>query len=410
VPNTATLSFNQTAKDVCESHYVDPCCVAQSDPSNYQTGSCVGGCDACAYTQKSDGTWHCASASDSTVYGCPFAKYELTVSGASYLLSADPPQVGDPITVMPRGYPHAVMVVSSTEVTLQGISAYGSTNMGILENGGQGANEYIDDTVSPRPDSGHLIGVNADGLHVVGSAVGPKVTGATVEFTGDDLLNITPRIMMILSVSGTQMIVLDPGSHTSLLSSGDILSIYSAPTGSESISSLYHGSVTLAATPVLTDTGEAQSIIDTTESMCSFVTGHQTSSYFQTKYVYTLTLAEPPAGDASVCNLIQDISKADYGPEVTRSSFESSYARAALLKCDAEVIADSSYGYAGGIWAGIETQWLEGSLGFGTTPTTLSNLVDTELGLPWLNFEPGASCADVVLRGTTSPGVCPVEQ
>eukprot|EP00967_Tisochrysis_lutea_P071030 scaffold94074_cov33-Tisochrysis_lutea.AAC.4 len=53
---------------------------------------------------------------------------------------------------MPRGYPHAVMVVSSTEVTLQGISAYGSTNMGILENGGQGANEYIDDTVSPRPD------------------------------------------------------------------------------------------------------------------------------------------------------------------------------------------------------------------------------------------------------------------
>lgn len=101
------------------------------------------------------------------------------------------------------------------------------------------------------------------------------------------------------------MIVLDPGSHTSLLSSGDILSIYSAPTGSESISSLYHGSVTLAATPVLTDTGEAQSIIDTTESTCSFVTGHQTSSYFQTKYVYTLTLAEPPAGDASVCNLIQ---------------------------------------------------------------------------------------------------------
>lgn len=70
-----------------------------------------------------------------------------------YLPAPSPPvsQVGDPIAVFPRGYPHAVMVVACANVTLRGVAAYGSTNMGVLETGGQGGNTYVDSRVIPRP-------------------------------------------------------------------------------------------------------------------------------------------------------------------------------------------------------------------------------------------------------------------
>jgi hypothetical protein len=53
--------------------------------------------------------------------------------------------------VLPRGYPHAVMVVTCTNVTLPGVSAHGGTNMGLLETGGQGGNTYLNTPVTPRP-------------------------------------------------------------------------------------------------------------------------------------------------------------------------------------------------------------------------------------------------------------------
>lgn len=92
IPETATASFDPTAQAACEGYYIDPCCTDQTDPTAYLTGSCVGGCAACSYVEKSDGSWHCASGAE-VVYGCPFAVYKLATTGSGYLLTADPPQV-----------------------------------------------------------------------------------------------------------------------------------------------------------------------------------------------------------------------------------------------------------------------------------------------------------------------------
>lgn len=104
----------------------------------------------------------------------------------------------------------------------------------------------------------------------------------------------------------------------------------------------------------------------------------------------------------------QDVSKASYAPVVANSTFSSSYARAALIKCDAQLLSASTFGNSGGMWAGIETQWLEGSLAFGSIPAQLANLLDVALGSPWLNFQQGSGCSDLVLSGSTAEGVCPV--
>lgn len=92
VPDTATATFSATAQAACEGHYTDLCYIDQTDATTYMVGSCVGGCQACAYVERSDGAWHCSAATD-VVYGCPFAVYELATAGSAYLLAADLPQV-----------------------------------------------------------------------------------------------------------------------------------------------------------------------------------------------------------------------------------------------------------------------------------------------------------------------------
>jgi hypothetical protein len=99
--------------------------------------------------------------------------------------------------------------------------------------------------------------------------------------------------------------VLDLGSRTSLLSSGDTLSIYKPPNGTQPISSLYVGAVTLTAAPAAAAQADAQAAIDETEVGYGSVTGAQTAAYFQTKYVYTLTLDEQVDSGVAVYYLIQ---------------------------------------------------------------------------------------------------------
>jgi len=402
VAATSTRGFDPAARDACEARYIDPCCADVADATRYARGDCSGGCRACSYVQsKVTGSWMCIEGPD-VVFGCATLEYSLQLDHLQYLLAADRPAVGDPITVMPRGYPHSFMVMGSERMVIDGVAVHGGTNMGILESGGQGNNTYRDVSVSRRPQSGHLLSVNADGFHSTNVAVGPSLARAEVRYTGDDLLNITPRIMLVLAIAGHDLLLLDPGSHSELLGRGSVVSFFQPPSPGALKPSL-KTTGRLTEVPRRASIAEAQAALATTRQRCARVTRHNTDAFFVAQNVWAYRLAHPIGTRADVCDLAQDLSKANVHPSVVDSVFDASYARAAMLKCSGETIRNSSFGNAGGLWAGIEPAWLEGALNFGKEPAVLDGLELTALGAPWLSPLPGSSCADVALRGGTPP-------
>jgi hypothetical protein len=410
VAGTQTASFDLAAKDRCEAYYVDPYCATVPDASSYVAGSCVGGCRTCAYELDalSDG-WGCVEGPE-VWYGCPTVEYNLQTLHLEYLLEADAPRVGDPVTVMPRGYPHAFMVAGSEGMLIDGVAVHGGHNMGILEAGGQGGNTYMNVDVVRRPNSGHLLSVNADGFHSANAAVGATVRNAHVRHTGDDLLNITPRIMLVLSVSGSTMLLLDPGSTSELIGGGSVVSIYTPPVAGPSRPGR-KAAITLIDAPRRTAAAEAQAAVNAAKGPCNYVTSHNTDHFFLSGYVWTYTAGQPIPGGVRMCDLAQDLTKANVAPSVSNSTFDSSYARAGLFKCNGEVLRDCSFSHAGGLWVGIEPSWLEGALDFGQVPVTLDEVRVQSLGDPWLNILPGSSCDHVrISGGAAPPSSCSVPQ
>jgi len=335
---------------------------------------------------------------------CPSVEYRLSVDNSGSLLSADRPRVGDPITVMPRGWPSAFFVGNSKNMTVDGVRVYGGTDMGMLEGGGQGGSAYRNIAVGRRPGSNHLISVNADGFHSGSTARGATLSNVHVAHTGDDSLNITPRIMLVLKVMGNKMLVLDPGSHSRLLEAGDAVSVFRPPAQGSAL----QARATLSQAPEQTGTAEAQAAINAAKGPCTFITAFNTNNHFVPGNVRTLTFAQQLPGAVGRCNLAQNLNKANNAPIITDSTFDSAYARAAMIKCNGEVVRRSSFSNAGGIWLGINPNWLEGALDFGQTPVLLDRIVVASLGTPWLNRFPGASCNHVIIRGVDAPPICPI--
>lgn len=402
VAGTQTVGFDPVAREACEAHYVDPCCAAVPDPGSYVAGSCAGGCRTCSYEPSAPGGgWGCVEGPD-VWHGCPTVEYNLQMLHLDYLMDVDSPQVGDSLTVMPRGYPHAFMVAGSEKMLIDGTVVHGGHNMGILEAGGQGGNTYLNVAVVRRPNSGHLLSVNADGFHSANAAAGATVRNAQVRHTGDDLLNITPRIMLVLAVYGSNMLVLDPGSTSELLETGGVVSVYQPPAAGPARPAR-KAAITLSNPPRRTAAAEAQAAVDAAREPCRHVTGHNTQHFFLPGYVWSYTARQPIPAGVSMCDLAQDLGKANVAPSVSESTFDSSYARAGLLKCNGEVLRECSFSHAGGLWAGIEPNWLEGALDFGQLPVTLDEVQVESLGDPWLNILPGSSCDHLRIIGGAAP-------
>jgi hypothetical protein len=92
-----------------------------------------------------------------------------------------------------------------------GLRIHAGLSMGIVEGQGGGGHSYTDVRVTRRPGGPGLLSVNADGFHSNSAARGPRLRGCEVGFTGDDLANVTPRMLVLLTrLSDTEVLVIDP--------------------------------------------------------------------------------------------------------------------------------------------------------------------------------------------------------
>ena len=111
-------------------------------------------------------------------------------------------QVGQQVTVFHGSNPHSYTALNCTRITLESVSIYGGTGMGIVDGQGGGDSTYRGVTITRRPlqrgiggaslstPVERLLATNEDGFHSNGNDVGPHIVDSTIAFTGDDSGNI----------------------------------------------------------------------------------------------------------------------------------------------------------------------------------------------------------------------------
>ena len=109
---------------------------------------------------------------------------------------------GQAVTVFHGSNPHSYTSLNCTRITLEGVSIYGGTGMGIVDGQGGGDSTYRGVTISRRPlqrgrelqllpaPVPRLLATNEDGFHSNGNDIGPQIADSTIAFTGDDSGNI----------------------------------------------------------------------------------------------------------------------------------------------------------------------------------------------------------------------------
>jgi hypothetical protein len=111
-------------------------------------------------------------------------------------------QAGQQVTVFHGSNPHSYTALNCTRITLQRVSIYGGTGMGIVDGQGGGDSTYREVTITRRPlqrgiggralltPVERLLATNEDGFHSNGNDIGPQIVDSTIAYTGDDSGNI----------------------------------------------------------------------------------------------------------------------------------------------------------------------------------------------------------------------------
>lgn len=311
--------------------------------------------------------------------------WRIFMSGSiNSMLDADPPEVGDLVTVFPRLWPHALQILRCEGVTIQAMHIYGGTNIGIVETSGHGGNIYRQLRIGRRDGSDRLLSVNADGFHSNSAVTGATIQASEIAFTGDDLLNIYNGICIVLErLSDTELVVLD---HKKTI--GDVLLPGDPFTFFHLISLQRLAIVRLAVAPTRFYGNNWSSRVKgvrNTLRAAPYNIPVPSSLSFQENEVFLLRFESPfPETIEPYLSLGQSVEKANRGASITDSWLHDSYSRAALTKSTHTVVERTLFQRAGGVHIGYELHWFEGDLALSDVKIMDSRL--EACGNPAINF------------------------
>jgi hypothetical protein len=301
--------------------------------------------------------------------------WRIYVSGSvNTMLGADPPSVGDLITIMPRLWPHSLQLLRCEAVTIQAMHIYGGTNIAIVETSGHGGNVYKQLRIGRRDGSDRLMSVNADGFHSNSAVAGATIQASEIAYTGDDLLNIYNGICIVLERrSDTELVVLD---HKETI--GDVL-LPGDPFTFFHLKTLQRlASVRLAAAPTRFYGNNWPSRVHgvrNTLRAAPYNIPVPGSLSFEEDEVFLLRFESPlPEAVAPYFALGQSIEKANRGASITDCWLHDGYSRAALTKSTHTVVERTLFQRAGGVHIGYELHWFEGDLALSDVKITDSRL------------------------------------
>ena len=269
-------------------------------------------------------------------------------------------RVGDLISLNPRIYPHAIELVHSEDLTFEDTHIYAGTNIGIVENKGDGGNTYRRLKITRRPGSPLLMSVNADGFHSNSASYGATIVDSEIGFTGDDLLNIYSGMGVVVErIDDHTAIFLDRKRSSTGLENGDQMTFYHIKT----LDVL--GRATLSASPAPYAWSGTDTIWNVLNSP-PYSIGFSPLYTFDASHIFLIKFSTPlPSEVLPKWSLGQDFEKSNHYASVTNSWLHDSYSRASLAKTSFFRVENTLYQRASGLYVGtIEVNWLEGDAGF----------------------------------------------
>ncbi|HEY8904227.1 MAG TPA: right-handed parallel beta-helix repeat-containing protein [Chthoniobacterales bacterium] len=114
--------------------------------------------------------------------------------------------VGDVLAMPFRGQPHCINLIHCSNIKFNGVTVFSAGQYGFAEEGGHGANQYVDCRVIRRPNAMRALSSNADAFHSTGVEAGPKLSNCEFGNAGDDLVNIHGYYGILLGKIGPNTI------------------------------------------------------------------------------------------------------------------------------------------------------------------------------------------------------------
>ena len=117
---------------------------------------------------------------------------------------------GQLVTVFNHKSPHSYQSPNCSRITLEDVSIFGGSGMGVVDGGGEGGSTYRRLQMTRRPlqrgvgmvalaqPIARLLSTNEDGFHSNGNSNGPQIIDSTIAYTGDDLGNICSAMSVVL--------------------------------------------------------------------------------------------------------------------------------------------------------------------------------------------------------------------
>lgn len=143
---------------------------------------------------------------------------------------SDSTQVGDYFSVLqPINIPHGIAIITSTQITLDGVTVHSAPTFGIISDGG---GDLTFNNVQVVPGEKPLLASvkrlrssGADGIHVRSASGNVSMTGCTTEYTGDDCLVLTSPYAMVVDAPSSDVVRV-VFKRYEFYAPGDLLELY----------------------------------------------------------------------------------------------------------------------------------------------------------------------------------------
>lgn len=106
--------------------------------------------------------------------------------------------VGDYLALPDRAWRQTFQLLDCADCTIEDITLQASAQMGFIENGGAGGNQYLRCRIDRKAGTTRLLACNADGIHSISVQRGPTLRECFLAHLGDDLVNIHGTLSVVV--------------------------------------------------------------------------------------------------------------------------------------------------------------------------------------------------------------------
>jgi hypothetical protein len=259
-------------------------------------------------------------------------------------------KVGDILAMPYRGQSHCISLVHCSNIEFDGVTVFSAGQYGFSEEGGRGANQYLNCRVIRRPNTLRSISSNADAFHSTGVETGPSLWNCEFGNAGDDLVNIHGYYGILLDKIGPGMI--------------RILEI-----SAEAPESGMHMEFTNSDTFQTLDKAKIEKVnhISTNVNPANFLDLKKILSQICIKPLDKVAIVEITVDkkvEAPVGTLVSIPEECGAGATITHCYFHSTATRGLLIRSDRVTVSGNRIADTGmeGIRIGAERYWLEAEL------------------------------------------------